>query len=91
MTTEIKWERRTRKGIWSHRFNDGLGRRFRVRVTVQYIEYFINGTWIKTMSPDEYRKIEQIVEKKYPGWYHTCFNSTSQENCPACIRKRLIG
>jgi hypothetical protein len=65
--TEMKT--RTRKGIYRQRLNDGLGKKFRVQVTVTYVDYFIGGKWMKTLSAEECKKIENAVKKKCPDWY----------------------
>jgi hypothetical protein len=40
-------------------------------------------------------KISDAIEKKYPGWFHTCYPNPDKderidkENCPACKRNQL--
>jgi hypothetical protein len=58
-------------------------------------DYWIDGKWEETINGEEFRKVEEAIEKKYPGWFHTCYldrngkRQTSKESCKACQRKRL--
>jgi hypothetical protein len=82
-----------RKTVYRHRLNDGLGKKFRIHVTIWVEDLFHDGEWHEVMSGDACRKIETAVEKKYPGWYHRCYNIPSHKmvalkkvDCPACKR-----
>ena len=82
-------EKRTRKGIYRSTLNDGLGKKFRVQVTVTFTDYLIGGRWEECIGAEEWHKVEKAIEKKYHGWFHTCFNRPKQ-HCKACSRKIAV-
>ena len=49
--------------------------------------YLIDGQWEEAFDRNAIRKIEQAVEKAFPGWYHR-FNKdgTHQKDCISCKR-----
>jgi hypothetical protein len=85
-------EKHLRKTVYRQRFNDGLGKRFRVHVTVMVEDIEHDGKLEEVISCNEWHKVEKAIEKKYPGWFHQCHpnrngeRDASKENCPACQR-----
>jgi hypothetical protein len=84
--------KRTVKRVYRRRMNDGLGMKFRVQATLLETDYFIDGEWkCGFVNAKEWVKLEKAIEKKYPGWFHTCnFLIEKTEQCLACHRQKLI-
>lgn len=59
-------------------------------------EYYIQDDqgewyWEETYSCESMHKIEQAIEKVYPGWFHRCMKDGKRlkVKCDACERERL--
>jgi hypothetical protein len=72
---------KTRKIIYRQTLTDGK-RKIRIRVPIT--EVWLNGGWC--VSGDEWAKVEAEIERKWPGWFHTCYNKTP---CLACACGRM--
>lgn len=73
-----------------------MGKSFRIHVTHMVTDFLIDGKWEETVSSKEWKKVEAVIEKKYPGWFHRCHidlqgrRQVGKENCLACQRKARL-
>lgn len=81
---------RFRNVVHRQTLDDGLGRVFSIEVPVTVTDFWMDGQWEETINGEEHRKIEQAIEKAYPGWFHTCYKAPKQ-HCKACTRRRAQG
>jgi len=76
-----------RKIIYQESLDDGLGKKFTIKVPITVMDVCRGGQWEEIISCKEWRKVEKAIEKKYPGWHHTC-HKTPKQHCKACTRNR---
>jgi len=62
---------------------------FTIEVPVMTTDYWLDGEWVETLDSQQQRKIDKAIEKEYPHWFHTCYESPKQ-HCQACVRDKYI-
>lgn len=87
---------RFRNTVHRQVLTDEFGYSFEIAVPVTVTDFWMDGQWEETINAAEFRKVEEAIEKRYPGWYHRCYpdrngkRKVSKEDCPACRRKKSL-
>lgn len=71
------------------------GKKITLEIPVTITCIWIGGYWEEAITGEEQRRIEGIIEKAWPGWYHVCFpdengvRKVEKKDCQACQKNKL--